>query len=371
MVSEQNRLLVDYLNQVSFQRGRFALAGLILSALGIGLLFSPVKTMSIIAYIESYALIVVGILMIVLAVFRIKTRRIFFIGIATTIAGAILAPIAHLWPDKWLWIFAIATGFVGIFKLVLIFKDWTRRKKYFLVSGVIDVAAAVLAIVFNNAELLRILLGIIFTIVGIEFIRFSLSPAHIPDHIKELRKKYNKEHFSFRFRKRIPGEVYGAYLGGGYHAGIYVGENMVVHFTDKNIVSHVSWEVFSEGRPVKQMSYPDIPEVLNKEIINYALSQVGKKYDYDGVSYNCENFTIQCRSLGATTTSMFAQTKAALSVMNTSPHLGLVLEFVSRALERPAFTKGGKHGQKLALKLRSIRSLVTRTILYRKELSKY
>ena len=306
-----------------------------------------------------------GITLLILAVFKIRQKKVFIIGMLMTISGIILIPLAYIQTKIWIYVFSIFVCIIGILKIIMVVKKWAERKKYFLFSGIIYTLTGVITIFLKDPIFLRILLGLTISIMGFELIRMGLIPTKIPFKIQKLRKKYNKNYFSFNFKKRIPGEAYGVYLGGGYHTGIYVGKNKIVHFLREGKIFLHSWEHFCLNRPARLMKYPDLQDNTNKKIVKYALSQVGKKYVYDGINYNCETFVIKCLTLGKTTNSMFAQTSSALSIMNTSPYLGLIIELVSRPFERRLFTKGGKNQKKFALRLRSIRSMVTRTILYK------
>ncbi|MBP9827492.1 hypothetical protein KBC99_03375, partial [Candidatus Saccharibacteria bacterium] len=90
--------------------------------------------------------------------------------------------------------------------------------------------------------------------------------------------------------KRIPGQIYACYFGGAFHVGIYVGNDMVVHFRQDNYVHYTSWDVFLQGREPLRWEYPDVEPAPPKQIVAYAKKMAKKRILYNMFTYNCEHF---------------------------------------------------------------------------------
>jgi len=162
--------------------------------------------------------------------------------------------------------------------------------------------------------------------------------------------------------KKIPGALYAGYFGGGFHTGIYVGDNQVVHIRprDGKWVLKTSWDDFRRERDIQRWDYPDVEKVSRKEIVKIALSLAGEKYgSFDLFSNNCEHFAIYCLSGGVTTTSQYAQNTAARKVMVSHPFVGPMIEYYSRIAEWVLFKIGGDMGKRLSLKIRKLNTMLT------------
>jgi uncharacterized membrane protein HdeD (DUF308 family) len=160
-------------------------------------------------------------------------------------------------------------------------------------------------------------------------------------------------------------ELYAVYFGTAFHLGVYVGDGMVVHYLDDNHVYHVTWEQFLEGRIPHHWTYPDLPEVPTETVVMTALSEVGKTYPYNLLTFNCEHFAIFCKSGGLTKTSKYAQIPAIAANVQRHPFLGMVAELNTRIVEWLAFQLGGPSGQRLSLAVRRIGSAVTAWLMTR------
>ena len=157
----------------------------------------------------------------------------------------------------------------------------------------------------------------------------------------------------------VTGELYSVYFGTAFHLGVYVGDGKIVHYLNDNHVYHVSWEQFLEERMPQHWTYPDLPVVPVDEIVQTALSEVGKTYTYNFLTFNCEHFAIYCKSGGRAKTSEYAQVPASLESVRKHPWRGMVAELNTRLVEWLAFNLGGPAGKQLSLTVRRIGSTVT------------
>ena len=162
----------------------------------------------------------------------------------------------------------------------------------------------------------------------------------------------------------VTGELYSVYFGTAFHLGVYVGDGKIVHFLNDNHVYHVSWEQFLEGRMPQHWTYPDLPVIPVDEIVRTALSEVGKTYTYNLLTFNCEHFAIYCKSGGRVKTSAYAQVPASLESVRKHPWRGMVAELNTRLVEWLAFHLGGPAGKKLSLTIRRIGSTVTMWLMH-------
>ena len=159
--------------------------------------------------------------------------------------------------------------------------------------------------------------------------------------------------------EREPGQAYAGYFGAAYHLGIYVGNDEVIHYTDRNVVSRVTWEKFCKGRSTQRWDYPDVARAPLDVILQTAAAKVGEESKYDLFTNNCEHFVIYCISGGASRTSRFAQVDASVANLTSRPLLGPLLEVYARAIEKFAYDLGGMFGRKVALAVRRFTSVVT------------
>ncbi len=157
----------------------------------------------------------------------------------------------------------------------------------------------------------------------------------------------------------VTGELYSVYFGSAFHLGVFVGDGHIVHYLDDNLVHHVTWQQFLEGRMPQHWTYPDLPTLPVDEVVGTAHSEVGKSYPYSLLTFNCEHFAIFCKSGGRTKTSEFAQIPASLENVRRHPVRGMVAELNTRVVEWLAFHLGGPSGKELSLAIRRIGSTVT------------
>lgn len=88
-----------------------------------------------------------------------------------------------------------------------------------------------------------------------------------------------------------------------YHAGVYIGNNQVIHvsgtavsaarnlFSGKKLIYVIksSLSGFAEGKPVKKG--PTKPRFPPATIVKRAFSRLGKPYNWEPVSQNCQHFS--------------------------------------------------------------------------------
>ena len=163
--------------------------------------------------------------------------------------------------------------------------------------------------------------------------------------------------------KRKKGELYACYFGSGFHLGVYIGNNEVVHYRDDSIVHRTSWEEFLRGREPQHWVYPDIKAAPVDVVIKTAISQAGKKMKYNLISNNCEHFALYCKTGGKSRDSMYAQTNSALRNLKQRPYLAIFVEAYTRVGEWLAFHFGGTFGHKVSYKIRRLNSMVTAWML--------
>ncbi len=163
--------------------------------------------------------------------------------------------------------------------------------------------------------------------------------------------------------KRKKGELYACYFGSGFHLGVYIGNNEVVHYRDDSIVHRTSWEEFLRGREPQHWVYPDIKAAPIDVVIKTAISQAGKTMKYNLISNNCEHFALYCKTGGKSRDSMYAQTNSALRNLKQRPYLAIFVEAYTRVGEWLAFHFGGTFGHKVSYKIRRLNSMVTAWML--------
>ncbi len=107
-------------------------------------------------------------------------------------------------------------------------------------------------------------------------------------------------------REIKPGDIIRVYTGRYYHFGIYIGDDMVIHFagpdphtlTDasKAKIRRDSLEHFAMGKNLEVRDY-SIEEKIKKrspkKVIEEASSQIGNA-GYDIIYNNCEHFVNKC-----------------------------------------------------------------------------
>lgn len=162
---------------------------------------------------------------------------------------------------------------------------------------------------------------------------------------------------------RQKGELYACYFGSGFHLGVYIGNNEVVHYRDDSIVHRTSWEEFLRGREPQHWVYPDIKPAPVDMVIKTAKAQAGKKMKYNLITNNCEHFAIYCKTGGKVRDSKFAQTSSALSNLKNRPFVAIFVEAYTRAGEWLAFHFGGTFGHKVSFRIRRFNSMVTAWML--------
>lgn len=199
-------------------------------------------------------------------------------------------------------------------------------------------------------------------IIGIKLILFGLSVI-VSIRQKEISRNLLLRAVSGVDLPKIPGGAYAAYFGGGFHTGIYVGKNKIVHLKASGQVLKTKFEDFFGGRVAQFWEYPDVKKVSAKKIISLALSYVGKKLPYKLLNNNCEHFVIYCLSGGKTTYSIYAQNLSSLINIRSRPFIGTFIEFYLRIIEWLVFNLGGKLGRRTSLRIRKMAAILNAIIL--------
>ena len=159
------------------------------------------------------------------------------------------------------------------------------------------------------------------------------------------------------------GELYAVYFGTAFHLGVFIGDGEVVHYLDDNHVYRVPWEQFLESRVPQHWTYPDLDPVPPKVVVRTALSEVGKTYPYNLLTFNCENFALYCKTGGKTHSSRYARVAGSVADVGSHPFLGTVAELNTRAVEWIAFHFGGSYGKNFSLTIRKIGNSVMNWLL--------
>ena len=159
------------------------------------------------------------------------------------------------------------------------------------------------------------------------------------------------------------GELYAVYFGTAFHLGVYIGDGEIVHYLNDNNVYRVTWEKFLEGRTPEHWTYPDLEVLPVADVVRTALSEVGKTYPYNLLTFNCENFAIFCKTGGATYFSKYAQIAGGVSGVAVHPIVGMVAELNTRFIEWLAFHFGGPAGKSVSLAIRRLGAAVTRWLI--------
>lgn len=231
-----------------------------------------------------------------------------------------------------------------------------RSGRLLLVSGVVTLGIGLVILFGLVADPLR-WAGVF---VGLKLLMFGGTLSWIA--LKALRSDS-----SLLYEADMPdpetGELYAVYFGTAFHLGVYIGNGEIVHYLNDNHVYRVRWERFLENRIPQHWTYPDLPPVPVETIVSTAISEVGKTYPYNLLTFNCENFAIFCKSGGATWSSKYAQIASGVETVKMHPMIGLVAELNTRAVEWLAFHFGGPAGKQLSLAIRRIGSAVTNWLI--------
>lgn len=166
---------------------------------------------------------------------------------------------------------------------------------------------------------------------------------------------------------REVGELYACYFGSGFHLGVYIGNNEVVHYRDDSIVHRTSWEEFLRGREPQHWTYPDVKSAPLDVILKTAKAQAGKKMKYNLITNNCEHFAIYCKTGGKQRDSQFAQTSSAITNLKQRPFVAVFVEAYTRMGEWLAFHFGGTFGHKVSYRIRRFNSMVTAWMISTKQ----
>ncbi len=228
----------------------------------------------------------------------------------------------------------------------------------FVVDGILQIIAGLTADSFKNrmtlfaTGIIIVLLGlgaalqladinlkIIGILIGIKLILYGVSVV-ITILNNKMRKKLLWRLVTTTNLPKILGGVYAAYFGGGFHTGIYVGNNQIVHFKANGKIIKTSWNEFFANMAPQMWEYPDIKKVPVKKIIEIALSHVNKKLPYRLFKNNCEHFVVYCLSGGKTTISQYSQYVSSLVNIKKRPFLGSFIEFYLRSIEWFIFKYG-------------------------------
>jgi uncharacterized membrane protein HdeD (DUF308 family) len=253
---------------------------------------------------------------------------------------------------SFLGLFLIIDGFL---QLLILQKNKSWKNKIIIITTSSSSVSLGTLAAFHLVEATPKIIG---GLIGFKLILFGLTVFLISFNKKIFKNPFSRS-LTYKKIPKIPGMVYAAYFGGGFHTGIYVGNDEIVHFRADNKVTKVKWQNFLEGRTPQIWDYPDIKKAPTEIIINTALSLVGKKLPYKIFTNNCEHFAIYCLSGGKTTKSIYAQNFSALSNLNFNPFLGSFVEFYLRFFEWLIFKIGGKFGKKISLRIRKMAALIT------------
>ncbi len=263
------------------------------------------------------------------------------------------------------WVFGLLFVTDGVLQIIICARATSARVRvsFFIVGGLMALLGVLISFgaVPLNTEWVGLLVGIKLMIFGVTLLYIA---AHAKNASPEVYTKVDPADIP-----KIPGGVYSIYFGYAFHLGVYLNDDEVVDYTEEGVVRVRTWTEFLEGKEPQYWEYPDLPMLPPEQIIEFARSEIGKKYPYNFFTFNCESFAIYCKTCGQTKTSDYAQVRKGMDAVSTSPTLGMLVEFYSRALEYLAFNLGGASGKRISLWLRKSNSLLTFWI-FRKKLEK-
>jgi uncharacterized membrane protein HdeD (DUF308 family) len=196
--------------------------------------------------------------------------------------------------------------------------------------------------------------------VGIKLLAFGATLAWIA--LRALRSERALVYESSALEPEIA-ELYAVYFGTAFHLGVYIGHGEVVHYLDDNHVHRATWDEFLEHRSPQHWTYPDLSTAPSEAVVATALSEVGKTYPYNLLRFNCEHFSIFCKTGGKTTYSKYAQMVGSVADVVSNPFLGTIAELNTRIVEWLAFHFGGPAGKRLSLAIRKTGATVSNFLL--------
>lgn len=229
-----------------------------------------------------------------------------------------------------------------------------------LVSGAVTLGVAGWAALVDRARFwasIGPLIGLRLTVFGLALLWMARSAR---------RHGHPSVYGSAPFRfggARVLGEAYAVFIGNAFHLGVYVGDGQVVDFRNDEQVYLTGWDDFVLGRRPVRWEYPDLPRHPPEAVVQYARSQVGIPRPYGLFTYNCEHFVIECKSLGSTTRSRYAQMGLAESLFGAYPVLAAVVEVHTRFLGWLAYLLGGRFGRRLSLVTRFLGASMATALL--------
>jgi uncharacterized membrane protein HdeD (DUF308 family) len=197
-------------------------------------------------------------------------------------------------------------------------------------------------------------------LVGIKLLAFGATLAWIA--LRALRSDRALVYESAALEPAVA-ELYAVYFGTAFHLGVYIGQGEVVHYLDDNQVHRATWDQFLDRRSPQHWTYPDLDAAPIDVVVATALSEVGKTYPYSLLSFNCEHFSIFCKTGGKTTYSKYAQMVGGVAGVVSNPFLGTIAELNTRIVEWLAFHFGGPAGKRFSLAIREIGAAVTNFLL--------
>jgi uncharacterized membrane protein HdeD (DUF308 family) len=196
--------------------------------------------------------------------------------------------------------------------------------------------------------------------VGIKLLAFGAALTWIA--LRALRSEQALLYESAVLEPEIA-ELYAVYFGTAFHLGVYIGHGEVVHYLDDNHVHRATWEQFLDCRSPQHWTYPDLHAAPTEDVVATAISEVGKTYPYSFLKFNCEHFSIFCKTGGKSTYSKYAQTVGSVADVVSNPFLGTIAELNTRIMEWLAFHFGGPAGRRFSLAIRKTGAAVTNFLL--------
>jgi uncharacterized membrane protein HdeD (DUF308 family) len=238
----------------------------------------------------------------------------------------------------------------------------TGTKAWMWTAGFLSVAVAAASFYYwrspDAGHLLGLLIGAKLLLIGVIFIRVGWGASE-----SELQSAYVGL-ASFQDEPTI-GSIYAVYYGPALHCGICVGERLIVDYHADGIVICITWEEFLRGRRAMEWNYPDVVAGEPATISSFAKSLVGKFTPYNLFSFNCENFAIYCRSVGATTASRFSQAAVGVEFMLQKPLLGSMAQLLNRGASYFLYGAGGPFGKKIGFAIIRIARALTDWVVAR------
>lgn len=344
--------------------------GLVTIALALAAIFSPLYWAGSLLWLAGW--IVVGSATVTSLQFvwgwlrgrRVRVSLMFALGVLTEFAVGLLLLV---FTNAAVWLLCLLLGVALILEAAaqaFFSRHLNHRMSQigFLLQAAVTGGLGVAVFWFMGSEHVE---STVIVVLGIKLLLFGVALVQISMHkASDVEANYVFGAQQVVDVRETPGEVYAVFLGGGYHVGVYVGEGEVVDLLREiNSARLTTWDDFLLGRSPEHWTYPDLPSVPADEVCRVARESVGRDMPYNFLEFNCEHFSIYCKSGGQTTYSKYAQLSLCHEAVAKRPLLGSAIELQARVVGALTHSFGGEFGKRAALRIRRASAFVTNRLL--------